>query len=313
MTDRTEIPGIAGRSARRRPLLQVAATGLVAALLAALAVVGPLGLATASSAQAAEPQPPVGAGQTVRITTGTGKSTTVWGNLTITGAREIGYAEAFPCGKPRATAVNVSIDPGRSVADFAVVGTDEQGAFCVFVSVAAHVVFDQVGTSDLVRAGPPQRVFDTGWRSSGPPWCAAVGLSPSSPAARQLRLLGHAGHSRRPSGLGRRLSLRRCATEFVERELRRRSGSVGLRRREDRCQRPILCVLLGIRPRGVRSGGQQPGAAGGTPAATTRHAPGVRRCGAGDEREGAHRRGDGAGNAHADRCRWLRLGGGLPV
>ena len=161
MTDRTEIPGIAGRSARRRPLLRVAAAGLVAALLAALAVVGPLGLATASSAQAAEPQPPVGAGQTVRITTGTGKSTTVWGNLTITGAREIGYAEAFPCGKPRATAVNVSIDPGRSVADFAVVGTDEQGAFCVFVSVAAHVVFDQVGTSDLVRAGPPQRVFDT--------------------------------------------------------------------------------------------------------------------------------------------------------
>lgn len=110
----------------------------------------------------------VPAGGVVEVSTTAGAATTVWGNLTATGASAAGWLVAYPCDQPRPTASNVNFPAGRTVANFVAVRTDDRGKFCVYSSVPSHVIFDQSQASDVVAAESPVRTRDTRSDWSGP-------------------------------------------------------------------------------------------------------------------------------------------------
>ena len=125
-------------------------------LLAALGVVG-----MAGPAQAAPPQPPVPAGTVVRVATGASPGATVMGTLTVTSPQAAGYLTAYPCDQERPTASNGNFRAGQTVATFLAVRTDSGGAFCIFTSGTAHVLFDQAVTTADLPTTSPDRVLDT--------------------------------------------------------------------------------------------------------------------------------------------------------
>lgn len=150
---------------RRSVLLIVAGFGV--ALLAVL---------VASAAGATPPQPHVPGGQVVRIQTGVPGGATVMGNLTVTSTQANGFLTAFPCDQPRPNASNGNYRPLQSVATFVTLKTDQSGAFCVYTSATAHVIFDQVASTSALATSAPQRLLDT----------RGVNNSNSPPAAGQV-------------------------------------------------------------------------------------------------------------------------------
>ena len=120
-------------------------------------------LASSASAAFAAPTPTPGPtynGDVVRISTGAPYST-VFGNLTVTGATAAGYATAYPCNAARPLASNINYVAGQTVANFAAVHTDDAGDFCVYTSTGTHVLFDQTAETTEVSANTPVRKLDT--------------------------------------------------------------------------------------------------------------------------------------------------------
>lgn len=115
----------------------------------------------ASPAQAAPPQPFVPAGTVVRIPAGAPVGATVMGTLTVTSPQAAGYLTAYPCDQARPTASNGNYRALQTVATFVAVRADAGGAFCVFTSAAAHLLFDQVATTKDLPTNSPVRVLDT--------------------------------------------------------------------------------------------------------------------------------------------------------
>ena len=130
--------------------------GVASAVLAVAIAVG-----VATPAYAAPPQPHVPAGTVVRMPTGAPGGTTVMGTLTVTQAQTSGHLTAYPCDQQRPTASNGNFRAGQTVATFVAVRTDARGAFCVFTSGPAHVLFDQAVTTAELATTSPERVLDT--------------------------------------------------------------------------------------------------------------------------------------------------------
>lgn len=128
--------------------------GIAGAVLAAAVV-------AASPAHAVPPQPAVGAGTVVRIPAAAPAGATVMGTLTVTSPQAAGYLTAYPCDQTRPTASNGNYRAAQTVATFVAVRADAGGAFCVFTSATAHVLFDQVTTTTEMTTSSPVRALDT--------------------------------------------------------------------------------------------------------------------------------------------------------
>jgi hypothetical protein len=90
----------------------------------------------------------------------TGRS--VFANLTITGARQRGFATAFGCDDRRPATSNINFRPGVNVANMVTVTPDASGDVCVYVHESAHVVVDVLGTAGSGFTGiTPRRLLDT--------------------------------------------------------------------------------------------------------------------------------------------------------
>ncbi|MCU1397455.1 MAG: hypothetical protein JWN62_564 [Acidimicrobiales bacterium] len=88
------------------------------------------------------------AGSIVRIQGPAGASA-VLVNLTLTGAKQAGYATADQCSALTAgpqTKSNSNMSPSAIAANVAVVPLDADGSFCVYLSAASHLVVDLQGT-----------------------------------------------------------------------------------------------------------------------------------------------------------------------
>jgi len=118
-------------------------------------------LVSAGSAQAAPPQPPIPAGEVVRIHTGAPGGATVVGNLTVTGTAANGYLTAFPCDQEQPNASTGNYRAAQSVASFIVMKTDSAGAFCVYTRAGSHVIFDMIATTTALATESPNRKFDS--------------------------------------------------------------------------------------------------------------------------------------------------------
>lgn len=106
-------------------------------------------------------------GSVLRVPSGASDGTTVFANVTVTGAVGNGFTTVFPCGAPQPTASTNNFVPGRSSANFAVVGTDANGDFCVYTSTEAHIVVDSYAENSSVAATAPARLADTRTSAGG--------------------------------------------------------------------------------------------------------------------------------------------------
>jgi hypothetical protein len=70
-------------------------------------------------------------------------------NITLTDSVGGGYVQADKCSTfapSTETASNANVVPGRTSANLAVVPVDADGSFCLFTSVATHMIVDVQGT-----------------------------------------------------------------------------------------------------------------------------------------------------------------------
>lgn len=86
---------------------------------------------------------------------------TVMGDLTATAAVTSGYATVYPCSEGRPQASNLNFVPGRSVSNFVFTRSDSAGYFCIYVSAAVHVVWDNVLTTQVMAIHNAVRRLDT--------------------------------------------------------------------------------------------------------------------------------------------------------
>ena len=104
---------------------------------------------------------PPPAGSVVSVDAGVPNSTVV-GTLTVTGGSDRGFATAAPCDRLSPGVVpgssNVNFAANQSVASGVVVRTGADGRFCVYLSAAVHVVWDQVAETDLPSHSPVRKV-----------------------------------------------------------------------------------------------------------------------------------------------------------
>ena len=120
----------------------------------------------ATGAQQCAPVNP--AGSIVRVQGPVGESAALV-NLTLTGAKQPGYATADKCSALTAgaqTKSNSNMAPNTIAANVAVVPLDPDGSFCVYLSAAAHLVVDLQGSfspADPLRFNPitPVRRHDS--------------------------------------------------------------------------------------------------------------------------------------------------------
>jgi hypothetical protein len=83
-------------------------------------------------------------------------------NLTITGARQYGFATAFGCDDARPPTSNINFAPLRDVANLVTVRPDADGDICVYVDQATHIVVDALGhTGTGYESVLPRRLFDS--------------------------------------------------------------------------------------------------------------------------------------------------------
>lgn len=135
--------------------------GTLAVVAMTAALVGAAAQPSAAvDAQAAPRDIPVPAGTKVAVHTGK-PNTVVFGNLTATRAKGDGHLTAGTCSQAKPAVSNVNFTSGTTRPNFIVIKTDAKGDFCVWASVAAHVVFDQSGTSGSLATGTPTRLLDT--------------------------------------------------------------------------------------------------------------------------------------------------------
>jgi Beta-lactamase enzyme family len=97
-------------------------------------------------------------------------------NITAVGARSVGFVTAWADGFPEPDASVLNQQPGRAVADFAIVGVGANGKIRLKTSSATHLIVDLLGTF-TPHPGPgaqgryiavtPARVLDT--RNAGTP------------------------------------------------------------------------------------------------------------------------------------------------
>lgn len=104
------------------------------------------------------------AGTVRAVATGVPRATVI-GMLTATGASRTGYLTVFPCDVQPPDVSHLIFPPAASVANQAVVRTDDQGRFCIAGNADVHVIFDQVAASpdlgSLQALAPSQRRIDT--------------------------------------------------------------------------------------------------------------------------------------------------------
>src|SRR5262249_46379102 len=117
-------------------------------------------------------------------------------NLTVTEPDGPGYATAFPCGTAPPLTSQVNFLPGENRSNQAVVGLGN-GALCVFVFAATHLVVDVAGWFGTADGGVPvepivaSRLVDTRNGTGGP----AGSFAPS-----EVRVLDLAGSGALPAG-----------------------------------------------------------------------------------------------------------------
>lgn len=97
------------------------------------------------------------AGSVIEVDAGV-PNASVLGTLTVTGGAGNGFAVAYPCGEAVPLASNVNFAAMQSVATGALVRTDTEGRFCVYVSNDVHVLWDQVAETDLPGHTPVRRL-----------------------------------------------------------------------------------------------------------------------------------------------------------
>ncbi len=103
---------------------------------------------------------PVGTGGVLRVHTGAAGGATVSGNLTVTQPAGPGHTTAWPCDQARPTASVNNFVAGKTTANFTAVRTDAAGDFCVYSSMASHVLFDLAATQAIAGV-TPVRQFDS--------------------------------------------------------------------------------------------------------------------------------------------------------
>jgi hypothetical protein len=121
-----------------------------------------------ASTAAQECAPVNAAGSIIRVQGPVGESAALV-NLTLTGAKQSGYATADKCSALTAgpqTKSNSNMSAGNVAANVAVVPLDLDGSFCVYLSAAAHLVVDLQGSfsaADPLRFNPitPVRRHDS--------------------------------------------------------------------------------------------------------------------------------------------------------
>ncbi|MFI0433076.1 MAG: hypothetical protein ACH36H_08015 [Candidatus Nanopelagicales bacterium] len=111
---------------------------------------------------------PVPAGGIVRIPTGVAANATVMGTLTVVAPTGAGHTTAWPCDQPRPTTSVNNFTVGQTSANFALVGTDSSGAFCVYTTAATHLLWDQAAATTAIPSIPGRRVVDTRTPGSAP-------------------------------------------------------------------------------------------------------------------------------------------------
>ncbi len=92
---------------------------------------------------------------------------TIFGNLTVTDPESLGYTSVYPCldgidlidGRPT-TSVN-NYTAGETTPNAAAVRADSNGDICITTTATAHLIWDQVGEADGLRAYPARRLLDT--------------------------------------------------------------------------------------------------------------------------------------------------------
>lgn len=103
-------------------------------------------------------------GSVLQIRTGLPAGSSVWLNVTATGASGAGHATVFTCGSARPTASTNNYTPGRTSANAALATTSSDGTVCVYISSPTHVVVDASASftgGQGLAASAPTRLLDT--------------------------------------------------------------------------------------------------------------------------------------------------------
>lgn len=163
----------------------------------------PVRLADSRASDSATAGRPVAAGAVLRVPARVAAGTTVFANVTVTGAAANGYTTVFPCDQPRPTASTNNFFPGRSSAGFASVGTDAAGDFCVYTSTEAHLIVDAYASAAPIAARAPVRLADTRFGDSvtggqrlpaGAVLSVATGAEPGSTVFANVTVTGPTSH-----------------------------------------------------------------------------------------------------------------------
>lgn len=91
----------------------------------------------------------------------------VFANITTTGSVDVGFVTVWPCDSATDAPPTASVSnyrPGVAIASNALVALADDGAACVFVRSATHLIIDvtaSVSSKSPVQALPPTRVLDT--------------------------------------------------------------------------------------------------------------------------------------------------------
>lgn len=104
----------------------------------------------------------VPSGGTVVVRTSVPAAATILGTLTVLDPQSAGHTTVWPCSQGRpATSVNNVTAPGQRTVNSTAVTTDPDGSFCIYSSMAAHLVWDAQRGAPEIQAGASQRVLDT--------------------------------------------------------------------------------------------------------------------------------------------------------
>ena len=83
-------------------------------------------------------------------------------NLTITEARQRGFATAYGCNDGLPATSNINYSPGQTVANMVTVQPDADGDVCIYTEQSTHIVVDALGhTGSSYHAVTPRRLFDS--------------------------------------------------------------------------------------------------------------------------------------------------------
>ncbi|MFM2437653.1 MAG: hypothetical protein RLZ55_464, partial [Actinomycetota bacterium] len=101
-------------------------------------------------------------GGTVVVRTPVAAAVTILGTLTVLDPQGAGHTTVWPCsqGRPTTSVNNVSM-PGQRTVNVTAITTDPDGSFCIYSSMAAHLLWDTQRGAPEILAGLPQRLVDT--------------------------------------------------------------------------------------------------------------------------------------------------------